>query len=317
MLSKLRLPWALLMGLAVLFIFPACDNVDDDDLGANEDKTIVDVASEDARFSTLVEALQRTGLDQTLNNRDNDYTVFAPTNDAFTALGIDLSTLTDQELTDILLYHVFNDDVLAGQIGEGDTYLGTAANIGPGGAPVSMLVSRRSATVTVNGSATVVEADIRTQNGVIHAINEVLMPLDVVGHAQANSSFSELVSALSTASGDLVNVLSSEDETFTVFAPTDAAFDAISEVAAGLTPDELASVLTYHVIMDVNTTSADLVDGQAYTTVQGESFTANVNGNTVTLTDAQGNIANVVFANIQGTNGVIHVIDKVIMPNNL
>ncbi|PHN04097.1 fasciclin domain-containing protein [Flavilitoribacter nigricans] len=317
MLSKLRLPWALLMGLALLFGFTACDGVDDDDLGTNEDKNIVEVATEDSRFSMLVDALVRTGLDDLLDDENSDFTVFAPTNDAFNALGIDLSTLTDQELENILLYHVFADDVRSGEIQEGKTYLGTAANIGPNNEPVSIVVERSGSTVTINDAATVVEADIVTENGVIHAINTVLMPLDIVGHVMANDDFSQLATALGNASGDLVSTLSADDQTFTVFAPTDAAFAAVSDVVAGLTADELASVLTYHVVAGANATSSTLTDGQSFTTVQGENFTIDIDGNNVTITDAQGNIANVIFVNVQGTNGVVHVIDKVIMPNNL
>lgn len=317
MLSKLRLPWVLLMGLALSFSFVACDGVDDDDLGTNEDKNIVEVATEDARFTMLVDALIRTGLDDDLANENADFTVFAPTNDAFTALGIDLSTLTDDELRDILLYHVFADDVQSAEIPEGKTYLGTSATIGPDDQPVSILVEKTGTSVMINNAAAVVEADILTENGVIHAINTVLMPLNIVEHAMANDDFTQLVTALGNASGDLVTALSADDQTYTVFAPTDAAFDAISDVAAGLSADELASVLTYHVVQGANVTSRNLSDAQVVTTLQGESFTVNIDGNNVSITDAQGNVANVIFVNIQGTNGVVHVIDKVIMPQTL
>lgn len=317
MLSKLRLPWAMLMGLALLFGFTACDNVDDDDLGTNEDKNIVEVATEDNRFTILVDALVRTGLDDVLDDESSSFTVFAPTNDAFNALGVDLSTLTDDELRDILMYHVFADDVRSSEIQEGKTYLGTAANIGPNDEPVSIVVERSGSTITINDVATVVEGDILTENGVIHAINTVLMPLDIVGHVMANDDFSQLATALGNASGDLVATLSADDEMYTVFAPTNVAFDAISDVTSGLTADELASVLTYHVVAGSNATSTTLTDGQTFTSVQGENFTLNIDGNTVSITDAQGNIANLIFVNIQGTNGVVHVIDKVLMPQTL
>lgn len=317
MLSKLRFPWALLMGLTLLFGFAACDGVDDDDIQPNEDKSIVDVIGEDTRFTILASALDRTGLDDVLSDRDNDFTLFAPTDAAFTALGVDLNTLTDDELSDILLYHVFGDDVLSSQIQEGKTYLGTAANIGPNDAPVSIVIERNGSAVMINNEATVTEADILTENGVIHVINAVLMPLDVVGHVKANDDFSELVAALGTASGDLVNVLGSTSETYTVFAPVNSAFEAISEAVSMLTPDELAAVLTYHVVAGANGVSSGLTDDQTFTTVQGEDFTIDIDGNNVAITDAQGNVANVIFVDIQGTNGVIHVIDKVIMPNSL
>lgn len=316
MLSRLKLPWALLMGLTLLFGFTACDN-DDDDMIINEDKTIVDVFSEDTRFSMLVSALERTGLDDVLSDRDNDFTIFAPTNAAFDSLGVDVSTLTDDELKEILLYHVFNDDITADRFLEGKTYLNTAATTGPGNTSLTMLIERTGAALMLNDMATVTEADKTTENGVIHVINRVLMPLDVVGHIAANDDFGQLVMALGDASGDLMTTLSNAGQTFTVFAPTDDAFDDVSGTVAGLTPDQLASVLTYHVVAGTNATASTLTDGQTLTTVQGESFTINVNNNVVTITDAKGQISNVIFLNVQGTNGVVHIIDKVIMPNNL
>lgn len=316
MLSKLRLPWVLLMGLALLFGFTACDN-DDDDITPSDDKTIVDIAAEDPQFSTLVSALQRTGLDAVLANANGSFTVFAPTNTAFTNLGVDLSTLTDEELSAILLYHVLGAEIASTQIQDGKTYVGTASNTGPNDTPLSMLIQKGGSTVKINNVADVTTPDIDANNGVIHVINSVLMPLDLVGHATANDDFTQLVNTLGAASGDLVSVLQDDSQTYTVFAPVNSAFEAIADVAAGLTADELASILTYHVVAGANVLSTDLNDGQTVQTVQTESFTVNINGNSVTITDATGATANVIFTDVQATNGVIHVLDKVIMPQTL
>lgn len=316
MLSKLRFPWAMLMGLALLFSFTACDN-DDDDITPSNDKTIVDIAADDPQFSTLVSALQRTGLDAVLADPNASYTVFAPTNAAFTNLGVDLSTLSDDELSAILLYHVLGAEVASTQIQDGKTYVGTASATGPNDTPLSMLIQKGGSTVKINNVADVTTPDVDANNGVIHVINAVLMPLDLVGHATANDDFSELVNALGAASGDLVNVLQDASQTYTVFAPVNSAFEAISDVAAGLSADELASILTYHVVAGANVLSSDLSDGQSVQTVQTESFTVNINGNSVTITDATGATANVIFTDVQTTNGVIHVLDKVIMPQTL
>lgn len=316
MLSKLRLPWVYLMGLALLFGFSACDN-DDDDIIDIDDRTIAEVASDDARFTTLVSALQRTGLDAVLADENGDYTVFAPTNDAFDALGVDLSTIADDDLEEILLYHVFGGSFVSAQIQEGKTYLNSASTNGPNDSPLTVYIERSGANVMVNDVATVVDADISTENGVIHVINQVLMPLDIVGHVTANDDFNELVAALGAASGDLVNVLGSTDEVYTVFAPINSAFTEIAATVDGLTADQLADVLTYHVVAGANVRSTDLSDNQAVTTVQTENVTVNIDGNTVTLTDANGNAATVLLADVQGTNGVIHIIDKVLIPSNL
>ncbi|MCB0630244.1 MAG: fasciclin domain-containing protein [Saprospiraceae bacterium] len=316
MLSKLRLPWVYLMGLALLFSFTACNN-DDDDITVNEDKTIVEVASEDARFTTLVSALQRTGLDAVLSDENASFTVFAPTNDAFDALGVDLSILTDDELKTILLYHVFGESFISAQILEGKTYLNSASTNGPDGTPLTVFIERTGSTVMINGTATVTQADIGTENGVIHVINQVLLPLDVVGHITANDDFNELVAALGSASGDLTTTLGSTSTVYTIFAPINSAFTEISTTLSGLTPDQVADVLTYHVAAGANVRSTDLSNGQTVGTVQGENITVNITDNTVTLTDANGNSATVLLADVQGTNGVIHIIDKVLIPSNL
>lgn len=316
MLSNLKFPFLLLLGLTLVFGFSACNN-DDDDVIPSEDRTIVEIAADGAQFSTLVSALERTGLDAVLADRNADFTVFAPTNDAFTALGVDLSTLTDDELSGILLYHVLGAEVFSSQIQEGKTYIGTAADIGPDGTQISTLIERVGATVTLNSTATVTTPDVDAVNGVIHVIDNVLLPLDIVGHASANDDFSQLVTAVGAASGDLISVLGNADQTYTVFAPINSAFEAISDVTIGLTNEELASVLTYHVVAGDNLLSSDLSDGQQVPTVQTESFTVNISNGNVTITDATGGIANVIFTDVQATNGVIHVLDKVILPNNL
>ena len=316
MLSKLKFSWAALMCLSLVFTFISCDN-DDDTVDINEDKTIVDIAAGDDQFSTLVSALQRTGLDAVLADRNSSFTVFAPTNQAFTDLGVDLNALSDDELSAILLYHVLGAQVLSSQLQEGNTYVSTASATGPNNTQLSALVSRAGTTVTVNKNATVISPDIQAENGVIHVVNSVLLPLDIVGHAVANDDFSQLVATLGAASGELTNVLGATDQVFTVFAPVNSAFEAIADVAAGLSADQLASILTYHVVGGANVLSNTLTDGQSVATVQTESFTINIDGSVVTITDATGAIANIIFTDVQATNGVIHVLDKVIMPSNI
>lgn len=303
--------WFFLGMLAVSIV--ACDD-DDDDVKPNTEKTVAEIAADDPQFSTLVAALERVDLVDVLNG-DGPFTVFAPTNDAFTALGVNLSSLSDAELSEILLYHVFAGQAIkAADIPSGQTYLGTAANTGSGNTNLSLLVEPKSGTVTLNGNVKVTTADIVGKNGVIHVIDAVLLPLDVVGHAAANSNFSELVSALGAASGNLVSVLQGEGP-FTVFAPLNSAFQAISSTVATLTDDQLAAVLTYHVVAGANVRSTALTNGQVVSTVNGQTFTVNITGGNVTIKDATGATANVVLTDVQATNGVIHVLDKVILPN--
>lgn len=292
--------------------FVACG--DDDTATEPEPQTIAEIAAADDQFSTLVSALDRVGLVSVLNGTGT-FTVFAPTNDAFTALGVDLNSLSDEALTEILLYHVLGAEVTSGAIAEGQTYATTASENGPNGEQLSILIEKTGANVKINNVANVTTADVSASNGVIHIVDAVIMPLDVVGHAAANSNFTELVGALGAADGDLVTVLSG-DGPFTVFAPLNSAFEEIADVVATLDGNQLSKVLTYHVAAG-NVVSGDLSDGLKVATVNTEEFTVNINGSDVTITDAGGNVANVVLTDVQGTNGVIHVLDKVILPNDL
>jgi transforming growth factor-beta-induced protein len=310
-MSKFSSIFGLLLAGVLAFGFAACEKDEDPD-----PQSIAQIAAGDEQFSTLVAALERVNLVSVLDN-PGTFTVFAPTNAAFTALGVDLNTLSDAALTEILLYHVLGGKVASTDLQTGQTYATTAAETAPGGKQLSILIEKAAnGSVKVNGSADVTSADVEATNGVIHIVDAVLLPLDIVGHAAANSNFSSLVGALGSASGDLVNVLKG-DGPFTVFAPLNSAFDAIAGTVAGLNADQLASVLTYHVVGGANVVSGDLTNGQVVTTVQGEDFTVNISGSSVTITDANGNVSNVVLTDVQATNGVIHVLDKVIIPTNL
>lgn len=302
-MKKLSLIFLLFAGL---FITSCGDDTPDNPVT----NTIVDIAAGDDQFSTLVAALTRVDLVSTLQGT-GPFTVFAPTNDAFTALGVDLATISDAELTDILLYHVVGAEVKSTDLQDGQTYASTASTSGPGGTAVSILIEKGTG-VKVNNAATVTTADIIADNGVIHVIDAVITPLDVVGHASANSNFTSLVSTLAGAPGDLVGVLSG-DGPFTVFAPVNTAFDDISSVVAGLTDDQIATVLTYHVVAGANVRSTDLADG-AVATVSGQELTVDLS-NGVNITDTTGEQSTVVLADVQATNGVIHVLNRVLLPS--
>lgn len=311
-MKKNFLMYNLAILLAFSFLFVACNNDDD----TQPQQSIVEIASADAQFSTLVSALQRVNLVSVLEGA-GPFTVFAPTNDAFTALGVDLNTISDEDLTEILLYHVLGGlKVTSGQIQDGQTYVGTAATTGPDDNALTLLIEKANGVVTINGDINVSNPDVDATNGVIHVVDKVIMPLDVVGHAMANSGFSSLVGALGQADGDLVSVLQG-DGPFTVLAPVNDAFTAIQSTVAGLSTEQLAKVLTYHVIAGANVRSTDFTDGQVVSTVNTPTtFTVNL-GNEVTITDANGEQATVIFTDVQATNGLIHVLDKVILPNNL
>ncbi|MDB4443067.1 fasciclin domain-containing protein [Saprospiraceae bacterium] len=309
------LGWALLM--TIPFLFVACGDDDDDNtFPINDPKNIVEIAAGDTQFSTLVAALTQADLVSVLEG-PGPFTVFAPTNAAFTAAGIDLNSISDEALKEVLLYHVLGGaKITSADIADGQTYASTASTYGPGDTQLSMLIEKGANGVVINGNTNVSTADVDATNGVIHIVDQVILPLDVVGHAAANSNFTTLVGALGAADAGLVDLLQT-DGPFTVFAPLNSAFAAIQSTVDGLTTEQLAKVLTYHVVAGANVKSTDLSNGQEVTSANAdEKFTINIDGS-VTITDAAGGTSTVVLTDVQATNGIIHVLDSVIIPGNL
>jgi transforming growth factor-beta-induced protein len=267
---------------------------------------IVDTAIADGRFKTLVAAVQAAGLVDTLKGK-GPFTVFAPTDDAFAMLPAGtLDTLLKPEnkdqLAGILTYHVVAGSVMAADV----VKLTLADTVN--GAPVKIMVDGDK--VFIN-DAQVIITDIQTSNGVIHVIDSVLLPpSDIVDTAVADGRFTTLVAAIQAAG--LVDTLKGEGP-FTVFAPTD---DAFAKLPAGtvenlLKPeniDQLAGILTYHVVSG-RVMAADVVKLTSADTVNGKPVTIKVDGGKVYINDAQ-----VIITDILTSNGVIHVIDQVILP---
>lgn len=269
-----------------------------------EEPTVAEIAADDGRFTTLVAALDAAGLVETLNG-EGPFTVFAPTDDAFAKLpeGTVEALLGDiPTLTEILLYHV-----VSGRAAAADVVNLTQAETVQG-QPV--VVSVNGSTVRVN-EARVTQTDIEGSNGIIHVIDSVILPpsMDVVGVAVSDGRFSTLAAAVQAAG--LIETLQS-DGPFTVFAPTDAAF---AKLPAGTVDSLLADIptltdiLLYHVVPG-RVVSGEVVGVDSATSAQGASIDVSLNGGSVFLNGD----SRVVETDILATNGVIHVIDAVILP---
>lgn len=295
----------------------ACGSDDDDyEPIPNPPMTIVDVAVENGNFTTLVAALEATGLDETLDDENETFTVFAPTDDAFALLGEDTinALLADTDtLSNILLYHVIAGAEVdaAGAIASA----GTTVEVANG---QSVGLSLEGESLMVNLSV-VTMADVQADNGVIHVIDAVLMPpaergepsMNIVETAVENGSFTTLVAALQAAGLD--TTLADESQTFTVFAPTDAAFDMVGadNITALLgDADALNAVLLQHVIAgaEVNSIAAYAANGSNVATASGAEVLVDIVDRMLTVGGAK-----VVMEDIYTTNGVIHVIDTVIV----
>ncbi|MDZ7703720.1 MAG: fasciclin domain-containing protein [Trueperaceae bacterium] len=288
-------------------------------------ETIIDVVSTSQSFTTLLEAIETAGLFDTLDT-EGPFTVFAPTNDAF-------SDLSPEALADLLgnpdaLANVLQYHVVAGELAADDLVTLTAVETLTGD---QLSVEVSDGTVTVGG-ATVIDSDIEADNGLIHAINAVLLsPADdaemdtemdtdtaaataasetIVDIVVGDERFSTLEQAVVAA--DLTDALASEGP-LTVFAPTNDAFAALPD---GLledlleNPEALAAVLSYHVVAG-RLTSGELISTRSVDTLSGESLEIAVAQGTVVV---GGNAAEVTTPDVMSTNGVIHIIDAVLLP---
>ena len=277
-------------------------------------KDIVDTAAADGRFQTLVAGVQAAELTETLKG-EGPFTVFAPTDDAFAKLPAGtldelLKPENKQTLTDILLYHVVSGNVMASDV----VNLDSASTVL--GKDVTIKVE--DGKVFIN-DAEVIITDIETSNGTIHVIDSVILPPaeeavapgTIVDIAVADGRFNTLVAAVTAA--DLVETLSG-DGPFTVFAPTDDAFAALpaGTLDSLLLPEnkqQLTDILLYHVVSG-EVMASDVVGLSSAPTVLGKDIAITVKDGKVFLNDT----VQVIITDIEASNGVIHVIDAVLLP---
>ncbi len=268
-----------------------------------EPQTIVAIASANANFKTLVAAVSAAGLVDTLNGT-GPFTVFAPTDAAFAKLGkatIDGLLADPEKLASILLYHVVPSKQMAADV------LASTSAMTAAGLPVVYTVRNNQAFIN---NARITATDIVASNGVIHVIDTVILPpgSDIVDTAAANPQFKTLVAAVQAAG--LVDTLKSAGP-FTIFAPTDAAFAKLGKQtidALLADPETLKSILLYHAVSG-NVYAGRITDKQSTATVNGANVQFSIRNGQVFINDAR-----VTVTNILTTNGVIHVIDTVILP---
>jgi transforming growth factor-beta-induced protein len=301
--------------LAGMVLFSACNEDNDAPQPINpieDPQSIVEIASGNSNFSTLVAALQKADLVNALSG-DGPFTVFAPTNEAFQMLFNDLGVsglddLPALALRPILLYHVLGVEAKSSSLSTG--YANTLNTFAPDNAAVSAYVEVMDG-VMINSTTKVTSADVEATNGVIHIIDKVLVPPTVVDFAIWNDNFSILVEAVVKAG--LVEALSA-DGPFTIFAPTNEAFEALfAELNVSgiqdLSAEALTPILLYHVVAD-NVRSNEVASGMVPTLNESAMLDISTGDRGVTI---NGNTS-VVAVDVQGTNGVIHVIDKVLLP---
>jgi len=311
-MKNLRKTGLALLGFVLLGL-SACSK--DDENNTVMTKDITDVAIADPQFSTLVSALTKANLVTALK-ATGPFTVFAPNNTAFTKAGItSLDGVNNTDLTNILTNHVVSGEVMAANVTSG-----TVQTLNPS-SPI--YISKNADGVFINGNIKVIATDVDASNGVIHVIDNVIVPptKNLVTIAAENSNFTELVSLVTAADPAVATALSQASANgLTVFAPTNAAFTELYKTvpkATLLDPANrtlLTNVLLYHVVPGrVFSTDLPNVSGEVATANSAAKVTFNLSGGAKVIGKSSGN-SNITSANILATNGVIHVIDKVLLP---
>ena len=302
--------------VAGFFMFTSCEEEE----VVPSTPNIVELAQSTPELSSLVAALEQAGLVSALQGVDAK-TVFAPNNQAFQNL-LDsnpawnsLSDIDNTTLTNVLLFHVIEGSVRSTDLS--NTYVNTLS-AGPNAEAISLQIDLTNG-VKFNGSAAPVLTDVEASNGVVHIINEVMLPPSVVNLALNNSEFSILVAALTRAdlTADYVSILSG-DGPFTIFAPTNQAFldllasssewNALEDIPV----ETLAAVLNYHAVSGANVQSDQLSDSQQIGSLGGTLTVSLTNGAKIETTSGQA--VDIVLVDVQGANGVIHVVDQVLLP---
>jgi transforming growth factor-beta-induced protein len=307
-LAPLRTPLALVLAGGIL---AGCNDSDPVSAEPDPQPTIAQIVLESPAFSTLAFALDAAGLVAPLDDASAEFTVFAPTNDAFGPLNVNLLAGDADALTDVLLYHVVPTGALASsQLQDGQTLTTLAGE--------SLLVRVVGGEVYIDG-ARVVTADVEAENGIVHVIDRTLTgSLNLAQSAlvlnETNLLFETVVAA------GLGDAFVSADG-WTVFAPDNGAFEAAAEVAAGLSTEELQAVLQYHVVpsgvVDSGTLLGLLADNGGtieVPTAQGESITiTQVDATTITLNGGQATL-DLGALDFFASNGILHLMDGVILP---
>ena len=300
-------------------LLQACGGSDND----APERNIVQLAQANPDLSILVEAVVAADLVDTLST--GNLTVFAPTNAAFAALLAELGTTKAALLADkpllkaVLSYHVLGQRVASAEVPLGKALVPLAGGF-------FKIESSNGLRVTDgrNRMARITATDLQASNGVVHVVDRVLLPADksIVATAQSLPDFSILVEAVVAAG--LVDTLQGPGP-FTVFAPTNAAFDKLPEgtVENLLKPEnkaQLSKILTYHVVagnLDAKAVVAAIQKSNgklSLTTVAGGKLTASIEDGKVVLTDEKGGKATVTATDLKASNGIIHVIDAVLLP---
>ena len=326
-INKFLNPTKLLI-LAVAIVFSACSDDDENTTPTPEPLNIVETAQATEDLSSLVAALQAADGDLVNVLSGGEFTVLAPTNAAFDNFLADngfanLSEVPTDVLANILLNHVISGTVLSTTLTDAGAGYTTTNATNEDGDNLSLYFNTTNG-VTFNGTSSVAQADVEATNGVVHIVDQVIGLPTIATFATADPTFETLVAALTRPDLEVpfVTILSTTDPTYgiplTTFAPTNEAFgDLLVEIGADdlsqIDVNLLTAVLLTHVVAQANVRAEDLAQDLPVVTLSEETLTVDLT-NGAQLVDPNGRVANIIANNVQAINGVVHVIDKVVLP---
>jgi uncharacterized surface protein with fasciclin (FAS1) repeats len=315
----------LIIVVFALFVTTSCETEEN---ANHKQSSLTELVSKNENLTLLSSALTSTGLDVVLSS-GSDVTLLAPTNAAFNNFLAEngyasLNDIPTNILRTFLLNHVINTEVLEADLPTNGYFKTKALGFASTTNNLSIYF-RKSATETrINGEAVILNKDIQAQNGVIHTIDRVLKLPTIVDHAVSNPNLSSLVSALTTNGSpepDFVEILSGVNfGPYTVIAPMNVGFSSLltetgfSSLSA-IPPATLTKVLKYHVLITSNTLSNSLTNDAVFTTYNGDTFKIQDTPANFRIKDFNNRLANFTTTDIQCYNGVIHMTDKVLLPN--
>lgn len=326
-INKFLNPTKLLL-MAVAIAFSACSDDDDNTTPTPDPLNIVETAQATEDLSSLVAALQAADGDLVNVLSGGEFTVLAPTNAAFDSFLADngfanLSEVPTDVLANILLNHVISGTVLSTTLTDAGAGYTTTNATNEDGDNLSLYFNTTTG-VTFNGTSSVAQADVEATNGVVHIVDQVIGLPTIATFATADPTFETLVAALTRPDLEVpfVTILSTTDPTYgiplTTFAPTNEAFgDLLVEIGADdlsqIDVNLLTAVLLTHVVAQANVRAEDLAQDLPVVTLSEETLTVDLT-NGAQLVDPNGRVANIIANNVQAINGVVHVIDKVVLP---
>ena len=326
-INKFLNPTKLIL-LTAAIIFAACSDDDKNSTPTPDPLNIVETAQATEDLSSLVAALQAADGDLVNVLSGGEFTVLAPTNAAFDNFLADngfanLSEVPTDVLANILLNHVISGTVLSTALTDAGAGYTTTNATNEDGDNLSLYFNTTTG-VTFNGTSSVAQADVEATNGVVHIVDQVIGLPTIATFATADPTFETLVAALTRPDLEVpfVTILSTTDPTYgiplTTFAPTNEAFgDLLVEIGADdlsqIDVNLLTAVLLTHVVAQANVRAEDLAQDLPVVTLSEETLTVDLT-NGPQLVDPNGRVANIIANNVQAINGVVHVIDKVVLP---